>query len=184
MFGPESCSGVVNCALGEIQDDGFSLSVVHQCAATGTKDAGALFGTLFTCAQGCVGSANLSGCLANDTAAPDADAGIPDGGPCFPEYAACVAQGQGCGTVFNCIEQAELAGHQSEVPSCIGEGTMTAINLSENVVGCVQDTCADAGSGAQACGAAALSAPSAQLPDGGACYGPLVQCESDTSAMP
>jgi hypothetical protein len=164
MYGPLSCEGVANC----VENLGFSVANATECEKEGTRDAGIVFTQLVGCAEGCGAFADAGGCLAAITA---------DGGACATQWVDCQNQGVGCGTIVGCIQGLTVP-TQSALAGCIGEGTDTAIGLSQTLVGCEAQVCADAGSNFQACGAAAVD------PDGGPCYSSLVACVTDQSAMP
>lgn len=172
MYGSLSCDGVVSC----LNNLGLSTNNAITCDKLGTKDAGLDFYSLLTCVETETNCASPS--------EPDAGGcvnyAVSDAGACYSQFTTCQNQGLGCQSIFECIGQLEQSGTATEtnVQNCLLIGTNTASNLGYNLfVGCVGTVCADAGTGAAACGEQAIS-------DAGACWQPFAACLSDTSANP
>jgi hypothetical protein len=95
---------------------------------------------------------------------------------------ACEAQGQSCSAIVTCVAGLGASGTQTQLESCIGEGTATAINLSENLIGCEQMFCTpgvDAGYLVPDGGDCTTSVAA----QGGPCYSAAVACFTDTSGQ-
>jgi hypothetical protein len=185
MYGVQSCSSLVNCALGTVADGGAAATAAFQCAKLGTADAGIDFATLFGCVEqdtNCLSSSDLNGCLGG---AVSPDGGV-DGGPgvCFGPYEVCLSQGLGCGSILGCLQQIEGTGAlptPDQISNCAAIGTVTAQEDFGGLFQCIEGACTVGGAFVDGGLACILDVTAA---DGGACVSLAGACLTDPSANP